>query len=129
MGKKKRKQKQTVYVSLEGKRERAFFDFLKDLYKPCENNINITPDKRTGGSSDTILTHALNKIHNQDKVFALFDEDVALSEEIREKLAKAWCVEGGFASDVKDKDLQAAYNANMRNPILIVSFPCAFDGF
>lgn len=128
MTKKKRKQKTTVYISLEGKKEKAFFDFLDAIYSPKENSININLSPKYGGSSDTILRQALKMKDNYDKVYAWFDEDLKLSDEIKERLSQAWAVEK-FDGNIKDCDLQSTYNLENRNPILIVSSPCSMDGF
>jgi hypothetical protein len=127
MSKKKRKQKTTVYVALEGKRERTFFDFLDNLYEPKENSINITISPRYGGSSDTILLQSIKMKNNYDKVFAWFDEDIKLSKEARDVLSQAWRVE--IDNNIKDCDLQYKCNMSNRNPIVIVSSPCSMDGF
>ncbi|MCL2468758.1 MAG: hypothetical protein FWF24_00785 [Alphaproteobacteria bacterium] len=125
---KKRKIKATVYVSLEGKRERAFFDFLYELYDPKTNNINITPSPKYGGNSSTILSQAIKKKNNYNQVYAWFDEDVSLSVEVKQALACAWGRELKDLKHVADKDLQRQLNSKNKNPILIVSSPCSVDG-
>ncbi len=128
MVKKKRKQKTTVFVSLEGKREKVFLNFLEQLYKPNENNIHINFSDVTGGHSNSILARAIKSSSNYDKVYAIFDEVKPLSEEIRSSLSKVWYSDE-FSSNTKDKDLQQEYNSANRNPIIIVSNPCSIDGF
>lgn len=127
MVKKKRKQKTTVFVSLEGKREKIFLNFLEQLYNPSQNNIHINFSDITGGHSNSILARAIKSSSNYDRVYAIFDEVKPLSEEFRNSLAKIWHTD--FQQTVKDKDLQQKYNAAKRNPIIIVSNPCSIDGF
>jgi hypothetical protein len=128
MGKQKRKQKTTIYISFEGKREKAFFSFLEELYKPKEANIHITAYPKYGGNSDTILMQAIKMKNNYDKVYAWFDEDIALSNEIKKTLAQIWYLQD-FSMKVQDSQLQVKYNPNNKNPIIIVSSPCCMDGF
>jgi len=127
MVKKKRKQKTTVFVSLEGKREKVFLNFLEQLYNPSQNNIHINFSDVTGGHSNSILARAIKSSSNYDRVYAIFDEVKPLSEDIRDSLAKIWHTD--FQQIVKDKDLQQKYNVAKRNPIIIVSNPCSIDGF
>ena len=124
MGKKRRKPRTTVYVSLEGKREFAFYEFVHELYSPLGDR-HITPDDKRGGTSDVILERAIKNSHF-DKSFAWFDEDIRLGDDIRNKLSQCWRV--SIDPLVPDKELQSTYNSMNRNPILIVSHPCSFDG-
>lgn len=124
MAKKHRKVKTTVSVSLEGKRELAFFDYLCDLFYSPETS-HITVEEKFGGDSDSIVERAIKK-SSYDKSFAWFDEDVKLSTEVRNSLGKCWMQE--LDASVPDKDLQKIYNKDNRNPILIVSNPRAFEG-
>lgn len=59
MGKKKKKVKTTVYISLEGVREKAFYDYLEESLLTKDSNINITISPKRGGTSDTILQQAI----------------------------------------------------------------------
>lgn len=124
MVKKHRKVKTTVSVSLEGKRELAFFDYLCDLFYNPETS-HITVERKFGGDSDSIVERAIRK-SSYDKSFAWFDEDVKLSSEVRRSLEECWRQK--FDASVPDKDLQKTYNKDNRNPILIVSNPRAFEG-
>ena len=124
MAKKHRKVKTTVSVSLEGKRELAYFDYLCDLFYNSETS-HITVEEKFGGDSDSIVERAIKK-SSYDKSFAWFDEDVKLSTEVRNSLGKCWMQE--LDASVPDKDLQKTYNKGNRNPILIVSNPRAFEG-
>lgn len=125
---KKRSQKTTVYVSLEGRRERVFYDHLYDLYDPKSNNINITENPKYGGSSDIILAQAIKMKNNYKRVYAWFDEDIQLSAEIKEELSSAWGIPYTHMANLLDRDLQRLCNGSNKNPRLIVSSPCSVDG-
>ena len=128
MAKKRKKVKTTVYISLEGVREKAFYDYLEESLLPKSSNINITISPRRGGTSDTILQQAIKMKNCYDKVYAWFDEDVPLSNEMRQKLAEAWGYDH-FCENVKDSALQGVYNSSgVKKPLLIVSTPCCVDG-
>jgi hypothetical protein len=131
VSKKKRKQKTTVYVALEGKREKVFYDFLFSMYKPDEKLKHINFDPDCGGSPDAILQRALRTKNNYDEVYAWFDEDKKLLQKSKDESAKAWGIHHGFDKEVKDSYLQEKYNSNSKrkNPILIVSAPCSIDCF
>lgn len=132
MGKKKRIKNQTVFGCVEGNREQAFIDFLREIYAPDENNIAFKPEHSSGGTPDKIVTTAIRECH-RDKSFAWFDEDFEptespLSSEVRQHLMKCWNVK----DDAQAKGLltcpigklQATYNpANNKKPTLIVSQP------
>jgi len=129
VSKKKRKQKTTVYVALEGKREKAFYEFLLSIYnKPHEKSKHINLDPNYGGNSNAILQRALRMKNNYNEVYAWFDEDVKLSQKSKDKLAEAWGIRR-LGKEVKDLDLQEKYNSKSKNPILIVSTPCSIDCF
>lgn len=58
MAKKKRNKKQSVFIALEGKRERTFLYFLQSIFDSEKRiNLNIHPD--LGGTSNAILARAL----------------------------------------------------------------------
>lgn len=132
MGKKKRIKNLTVFGCVEGNREQAFIDFLREIYTPDANNIAFKPEHSSGGTPDKIVTIAIRECH-RDKSFAWFDEDFEptespLSKEVRQHLVKCW--------NVKDEEhanallecpvgkLQATYNStNNKKPTLIVSQP------
>lgn len=128
MGKKKKKVKTTVYISLEGVREKAFYDYLEEALLTKDSNINITISPKRGGTSDTILQQAIKMKDCYDRVYAWFDEDVSLSDEMRKKLAEAWGY-SQFPANIKDSELQRIYNnSGKKKPFLIVSTPCCVDG-
>lgn len=104
----KRKQKTTVYISMEGHREKCFYDFLYDIFRPRDNHVNITSCPNFGGNSDRILSQALRMKSNYDRVYAWFDEDVQLTLDLRNCLGNAWGV--NIEQNVLDKDLQRTYN-------------------
>lgn len=129
MRKKKRAQRWTVYIVKEGeRREQGFFEFLREIYNPRENGINITSFPGNGGTSTSLLKEALRRKDNYCRVYAWLDEDVPLDNSVKMQLAKAWGIKQ-FKSEISDNVLQGIYNKEYKNPILIVSSPCSCDGF
>jgi len=130
--KQKRKQKKTVYISLEGYREKAFYDFLYEIHKPKENGINLNIGKNRGGSSDVILLDAIKKKNNCEEVYAWFDEDVVITNDTKRILAEHWNVPVEQIEDfltTEDRELQKKYNSDKKQkPILIVSNPISLEG-
>lgn len=124
MGKISRKKNSTVYGCYEGDREELILELFNGLYEPKINHINITLKHAFGGSPDRIVGLAL-KNNDRDKVFAFFDEDFEpnnpLSEEIKEELARCWCIhpdqmESFFICPLGK--LQSSYNQKKRKPVL-----------
>lgn len=135
MGKdnKKRSRKLTVYGCVEGNRERAFLDFLREIYKPESNNVALQIVGSSGGAPDKIVTMALRECH-REKSFAWFDEDFApkqpLTEDVRKSLALCWRVEEPEMAEFLEcplGDIQSKFNSCMRKPVLIVSQPVCCD--
>lgn len=123
MAKKKRNKKQSVFIALEGKRERNFLYFLQSVFDPEGRiNLNIHPD--LGGTSNAILDRAL-KAPGYDKIYAWFDEDDKLSADRKSELSVRWRVD--IDSDVQDKELQDL-NTENRKPTVIVSNPLSIEG-
>jgi len=128
----KRKQKITVFGSVEGHREEVFINFLTIIYKPNDNNINfraINNDKKSGGSPDSIVLSAIKECHRH-KTFAWFDEDFEphnpLTEALRQKLFVSWKLTEAVRNELFEcpmKDLQSSFNSGKENPVLIVSQP------
>ena len=134
MGKKKRKIKKSRYLSLEGERERVLYEFLHNLYKPKDNNINIQKSNIDGGDQLHILDKATKECNNgRDMCIAWFDDDFKINGEKKQHenfikaLSNAWNCE--IEKDIEYKDLQKKYNKNCdKKPILIVSNPCSIEG-
>ena len=133
MGKKKRKIKKSRYLSLEGERERILYEFLHNLYKPKDNNINIQKSNIDGGDQLHILDKTAKECNNgRDMCIAWFDDDFKIKNKDQHKnfikaLSNAWNCE--IEKDIEYKDLQKTYNKNCdRKPILIVSNPCSIEG-
>lgn len=132
MAKKKRVKNVTVFGCVEGNREQAFIDFLREIYIPESNNIAFKPEHSSGGTPDRIITAAIRECH-RDKSFAWLDEDFEpdespLSQNVRETLAKSWNIKD--AKKVEEliscpmAKLQSAFNpTNDRKPTLIISQP------
>ncbi len=124
MGKKKRKRerKTNIFIAREGDREEIFINYLQSLFDP-EKKITLNFPLEKGGNSNVILDRALKSFYS--KVYAWFDEDDGLDDDRRNILEKRWNI--NFPSGVKDRDLQS-YNANLKNPIIIVSTPLSVEG-
>lgn len=123
MAKKKRKKEKTVFVVLEGKREKYFIDHLVELFDPQKTvKLKFHPD--FGGSSDAILDRALKNCF-YDKVFVLFDEDTALSKDRIEILKNCWHTD--IPSNTQDRNLYK-FNLANKNPIVIVLNPLSIEG-
>lgn len=123
MAKKKRNKKQSVFIALEGKRERTFLYFLQSIFDSEKRiNLNIHPD--LGGTSNAILARAL-KAPGVDKIYAWFDEDDKLDTDWKSELGKRWKVTIG--ASVSDKELQNL-NIENRKPTIIVSNPLSIEG-
>ena len=123
MAKKKRNKKQSVFIALEGKRERTFLYFLQSIFDSEKRiNLNIHPD--LGGTSNAILARAL-KAPGFDKIYAWFDEDDKLYTDWKSELGKRWKVTIG--ASVSDKELQNL-NIENRKPTIIVSNPLSIEG-
>ncbi len=120
---KKRSKQKIIFVVCEGKREKFFLNYLREVFDPDEN-IKLKFHPETGGNSNVILGRALKNLH-YPKVYAWFDEDDLLDDEHKTELAKKWNVE--TLSDVSDRDLQK-YNKKKLNPIVIVSMPLSVEG-
>ena len=123
MAKKKRNKKQSVFIALEGKRERTFLYFLQSIFDSEKRiNLNIHPD--LGGTSNAILARAL-KAPGFDKIYAWFDDDDKLDTDWKSELGKIWKVTIG--ASVSDKELQNL-NIENRKPTIIVSNPLSIEG-
>jgi GT2 family glycosyltransferase len=130
MTKKKRSRKLTVFGSVEGNREEAFIEFLREIYQPQNNNISFIIENANGGGADSIVLPALHKC-DRNRSFAWLDEDFEpkhspLSEAVRQKLIKCWCVPSDKHAEFIScsiGNLQKEFNKENKNPILIVSQP------
>ena len=113
----KRKPKTTVLLVREGdRREQLFYERLYECCQPEQNGVHINTAPEHGGTANSILSIALKRKHSRDRVYAWFDADSKLSKEMRNSLADAWGIEGGFDPIVPDENLQFQYNTQMRNP-------------
>lgn len=71
MAKKKRNKKQSVFIALEGKRERTFLHFLQSVFDPAGRiNLNIHPD--LGRTSNAILDRALKAPEHYKPLASIF---------------------------------------------------------
>lgn len=128
---KKRKKKLSVYGVVEGDREKLFVDFLIDIYKPRDNNINPNFEHTSGGTPDKIIGTAI-KHSDRDKVFAWLDEDFEpehpIGEDVKNNLGRCWGVSGDEFLNCPLGTLQESYNPeNKKKPTIIVSKPVCVE--
>lgn len=136
MGKKKRNRKtnKSRYLSFEGYDEKVLYNFLYDLYELEKNNIKVDKPKiPPGGNQASILRGAIKNCNTgRDMCVAWFDDDFKIKnkdqhENFIEALSRIWKCE--IEKDIEYKNLQKTYNENCdKEPILIVSNPCSFEG-
>ncbi len=134
MGKNKRPRKLTVFGCVEGHREQAFIDLLREIYQPELHNIAFYPENANGGGADNIVIAALRK-SDRDRSFAWLDEDFEpkaspLSKEVRKQLAKSWSVSVDDTKALLEcplGKLQSTFNLDHRKPTLIISQPVCCD--
>ena len=127
MGKKHKKQNCTVYGIVEDQIE--FVEFLRETYKPDQNNITLKLQDSEGGYPDRIVGFAIRECH-RDRSFAWLDEDFepanTLGRDMRNQLAKCWKIESENLDNFLKcplRDLQTTYNSENKKPILIISKP------
>ena len=131
MAKKKRKTKISRYIAIEGEREKVFYDFLYDLYKPENNNIHIKLSKINGGNQVSILNKAIKEINNRNMCYVWLDDDFKIknndkNKEFIDSLNSLWGTKIDYTTQYKD--LQKIYNKDLKKPILIISNPCSIEG-
>jgi len=133
LAKKKRAKNKTTYICHEGDREERFLKFLDELFEPKTNKISFLSQHSSGGNPDRVVGFALKECHRNLSV-AWFDEDFdpanSLSQELRDRLMKAWLVPHDARSDflaLPMVQLNEKYNKKHRNPILIVSSPVCVE--
>lgn len=58
---KRKRRKLTVFGCVEGDTEYHFLNFLRGIYQPDKNNINLNAKHRSGGAPDSLVQTALNE--------------------------------------------------------------------
>jgi len=127
---KKRERNTTVYCSVEGQvSETSLLSHIKSFYSDS-SSMKFPENPVKGGHPDNILAAALKYCHF-DRCFAWIDEDKDLSEDIRGRLAAAWCLDEAQAVALIQcplKDIQATFNpTGKRKPTLVVSSPVCVE--
>jgi len=119
----------SIYVMYEGEREGAFLKHLAE-----HSNIRFNPQPCNGGSANQIVTNGIKYSARDVNVYVFFDEDFesrpgyTISDEALEGLSNTWKIEKDALKGCSYRCLQKM-NKNMRNPILIVSYPQSIEGF
>ena len=106
--------KTTILIVGEGPTERAFLQYLKELYILRENNFAVKIESGTGGSPSSIVQKAirLRGSRGYDKCYVLIDADKPLETDFKladrmkkrpriEVLKVTPCIEGLFLAILK----------------------------
>ena len=110
----------SILVVYEGYREGYFLEYLVD-----HSDVRLNTLFCSGG-----IKHSARDVN----VYVFFDEDFQsrsdqiITDETLEGLAKAWKLNHDALKGCAYRDLQTL-NKDMRNPILIVSYPRSIEGF
>lgn len=117
MSKKIRKQKITILIVGEGYTEKAFLQYLAELYITRDMDINVKIESAEGGSPQRIIEKAIRFRENiaYDKCFVFIDNDVPLklSKTLGKKMKKkpgiqilnsTPCIEGLFLLILEHKN-------------------------
>jgi len=121
--------KSSIYVMYEGDRERAFLEHLSSY-----SNVRLNLQPCNGGSANQIVTNGIKYSARDVNVYVFFDEDFeskpgyTISDETLEGLSNSWKIDRNVLTGCKYRCLQN-FNKDMRNPILIVSYPQSIEGF
>ena len=88
----------------QGPHDKAFINYLKDLYDNRNTGQKVKVESADGGSPRDIIKSALKSKHaDYDKKYVLMDSDVAVSQQERDFARKhrveiiqstPWCLEG-----------------------------------
>jgi hypothetical protein len=113
----------------EGYREGYFLEHLAEY-----SNVRLNPQPCNGGSANQIITNGIKHSARDVNVYVFFDEDFeskpgySITDEALEGLAAAWKIDRDALKGCPYRGLQKL-NKDMRNPIIIVSFPQSIEGF
>jgi len=124
-----KKRRNSIHVVYEGYRERYF---LEHLERHSDVRLNWKPSN--GGNANQIVINGIKYSARDVSVYVLFDEDFEskpdhqISVETLEGLEKIWKLERNALTGCRYKQLQSM-NKDMRNPIILVSFPQSIEGF
>jgi hypothetical protein len=124
-----KKRKDSIYVIHEGDREGSFLAYLAG-----HGSVRFNPVPCRGGNANEIVITGIKHSARDVNVYVFFDEDFeskssqyTISDEILEGLAVKWNIERNALKGCRYRDLQKL-NANLRNPVLIVSSPHSIEG-
>ena len=120
--------KDAIYVVYEGYREEYFLEHLSGF---STVHLNLAPCY--GGNANEIVAKGKSISARDVNVYIFFDEDFEkmsgykISDETFAGLETAWRINTPL-KELAYRDLQKM-NKDMRNPILIVSYPKSIEGF
>jgi len=118
----------SIYVVYEGYREGYFLEHLARY-----SNVRFNPQPCNGGSANQIVTNGIKHSARDVNVYVFFDEDFeskpgyTISDDALEGLKNAWKIDGTLKGCAY-RHLQTL-NKDLRNPILVVSYPQSIEGF
>ena len=124
-----KKRRNSIYVIYEGYQEGYFLEHLEK-----HSDVRLNPVHCNGGSANSIVINGIKHSARDVCVYVLFDEDFEskpnhkISNETLEGLANEWRLDKDALTKCPYKQLQIL-NKNMKNPILIISYPQSFEGF
>lgn len=113
--------KVTILIVGEGPTEKAFLQYLKELYILRDDNLSVKVESGTGGSPATIVQKAirLRASRGYDKCYVLMDADVPLETDFKladrmkkrpriEVLNATPCIEGLFLAILNQSSFSQA---------------------
>jgi len=118
----------SIYVMYEGYREGYFLEYLAGY-----SDVRFNPQPCNGGSANQIIINGIKHSARDVNVYVFFDEDFeskpknTISDDTLENLENAWKINNSLKGCAY-RNLQTL-NENLRNPILVVSYPQSIEGF
>jgi len=118
----------SIYVMYEGYREGYFLEHLA-VY----STVRFNPHPCNGGTANQIVTNGIKHSARDVNVYVFFDEDFeskpgySISDDTLEGLENTWKINNTLKGCAY-RNLQKL-NKDMRNPILVVSYPQSIEGF
>ena len=126
----------SIYVAIEGaKDEKAFLQYLKNLYDTQNKTIIRTNHPNYGSNPVEIIDYSIRSIENDGykKAFVIVDNDVSLSVSrndklICKKIKTIWNTPAHIHPGLTVTQL-SVLRPNGAIPVIIVSEPLCFEGF
>jgi hypothetical protein len=120
--------KDSIYIVYEGFREGYFLEHLEKY-----SNVRLNPQPCNGGNANQIVINGIKHSARDVNVYVFFDEDFeskpgyTMSDEALEGLKNAWKINDTL-KECAYRHLQTL-NKDLRNPILVISYPQSIEGF